>query len=175
MNKENVNVQMTGHIIDKITYKDGRVEVIEGHNLVVNSFLKLVMSLLKGDNQNSGAKYWAVGSGSSSWDSNPIDPTISENKLTAEIGRKAISSDNISFLDENFNVVTTPTNVLQIVAKFNESECNGSWREFGIFGGEGATSTKNSGIMINKRHHKLITKTEDMVVERTMRFTLNLV
>lgn len=175
MNKENVNVHMIGHITDKITYKDGRVEVIEGHNLVVNSFLKLIMSLLKGNNQNSGAKYWAVGSGSSSWDNTPIDPKITETKLTAEIGRKAISSSDISFLDEKFNVVSTPTNILQIVVKFNESECNGSWREFGIFGGESATSTKNSGIMINKRHHALLTKTNEMVVERTMRFTLNLV
>ena len=37
------NIHMTGEIIDRIHYKDGRVEERKGHNLVVNSFLNLVM------------------------------------------------------------------------------------------------------------------------------------
>ena len=43
-------VHMTGEIIDKI-YKNGvLVDTIVGHNLVVNSFLKLVMLLIKNQN-----------------------------------------------------------------------------------------------------------------------------
>ena len=71
-------------------------------------------------------------------------------------------------------MITTPSNILQVKRVFGEDECNGTWREFGIFGGN-ATSAANSGIMINKRHHGVITKTSDMTVERVMRFVLNLV
>lgn len=167
-------IKMTGHITDKIMHKDGRVEIREGHNLVVNSFLKLAMCLLKQQSGYSGIQYWAVGSGASLWDSSMPNPALTDTKLTAELGRKAIPTSAISFLDSSYNVVTSPTNILQIVLTFNESDCNGVWREFGIFGGN-ATSTSNSGLMINKKHHAVLTKTSDMVIERTMRFTLSLV
>lgn len=167
-------VHMTGQIIDRI-YKNGiLVDEIVGHNLVVTSFLNLVMCLLKQHNGYSGIQYWAVGSGASNWDSNMPTPEIGATRLTAEIGRVPISADEISFLDSNFNVVTTPTNIIQITHTFGTADCNGTWREFGIFGGN-ATATANSGIMINKRHHSVITKTEEMTVERIMRFTLSLV
>ena len=71
-------------------------------------------------------------------------------------------------------MIDIPSNILQIRRVFTEIECNGVWREFGIFGGN-ATETANSGIMINKRHHGVITKTNEMKVERIMRFVLSLV
>ena len=82
--------------------------------------------------------------------------------------------NDISFLNANYRAVSTPTNILQIKHTFGSADCNGTWREFALFGGN-ASSAINSGIMINKRHHAIITKTSDMTVERTMRFTLNLV
>ena len=167
-------LHMTGQITDRI-YKNGvLVDEIVGHNLVVNSFLNLVMCLLKQQNGYSGIQYWAVGSGASSWDSNMPTPDIGATRLTAELGRVPISASEISFLDSNYNVVSTPTNILQIKHTFGASDCNGVWREFGIFGGN-ATDSTNSGIMINKRHHAVITKTEEMTIERIMRFTLSLV
>lgn len=167
-------LHMTGQITDRI-YKNGvLVDEIVGHNLVVNSFLNLVMCLLKQQNGYSGIQYWAVGSGASSWDSNMPTPDIGATRLTAELGRVPISASEISFLDSNYNVVSTPTNILQIKHTFGASDCNGVWREFGIFGGN-ATDSANSGIMINKRHHAVITKTEEMTIERIMRFTLSLV
>lgn len=166
------SVQMKGEIIDKI-YKNGvLVDTIVGHNLVVNSFLKLVMLMLKNQNGYKGATYWAVGSGADSWDSTPVTPNINDTRLTNEIGRVAIDPSEIVFLDSSYNVVETPTNIIQITHTFNTADCNGKWREFGIFGGN-ATSDSNSGLMINKRHHGIITKTNEMVVERIMRFTLN--
>lgn len=174
MSKEGHQVHMTGEIIDRIHYADGRVEERVGHNLVVNSFLNLVMSLLKQQSGYKGIQYWAVGSGASSWDSSLPNPDISANKLTAELGRVAIGADEIKFLTPEFEETQTPTNILQISHTFGPADCNGAWREFGIFGGN-ATTTKNSGIMINKRHHAVITKTEEMTIERIMRFTLNLV
>ena len=168
------NVHMVGEITDRI-YKNGvLVEERVGHNLIVNSFLKLAMALLKGQPGFSGIGYWAVGSGESSWDTNLPDPEINATVLTAEIGRVNIQPSEITFLDANYNPSTNPTNILQIKHTFGINDCNGVWREFGIFGGQ-ASAIANTGLMINKKHHKIITKTSDMTIERTMRFTLNLV
>ena len=167
-------VHMTGHYVDRI-FKNGElVEEIKGQNLVVNSFLHLVMCLLKQQNGYSGIQYWAVGSGSASWDENLINPSLGDTKLTREIGRVPISPADISFLNSNFDKVSTLTNIIQIEHTFGTDECNGVWREFGIFGGN-ASATLNTGIMINKRNHPVITKTEEMTIERVMRFTLSLV
>lgn len=175
MNSECLSgVHMTGEITDIIHYKDGRVEKRVGHNLVVNDFLKLVMSLLKGETGYKGVQYWAIGSGASSWDSNMPSPAIDATKLTSELGRVAISAGEIKFFTPEYEVTNTPTNIIQITHTFGLSDCNGVWREFGLFGGN-ATTAKDSGIMINKRHHAVLTKTEEMTIERVMRFTLNLV
>lgn len=168
------DVKMTGQSIDRI-FKNGKlVDEIVGHNLVVNSFLNLVMCLLKQQSGYTGIQYWAVGSGASSWDTSMPTPELTATRLTAEIGRVPISADELAFLDQDYKVVSTPTNILQISHTFGADDCNGVWREFGIFGGN-ATAVLNSGIMINKRHHSVITKTEEMSIERIMRFTLSLV
>lgn len=168
------DVKMTGQSIDRI-FKNGKlVDEIVGHNLVVNSFLNLVMCLLKQQSGYTGIQYWAVGSGAPSWDTSMPTPELTATRLTAEIGRVPISADELAFLDQDYKVVSTPTNILQISHTFGADDCNGVWREFGIFGGN-ATAVLNSGIMINKRHHSVITKTEEMSIERIMRFTLSLV
>lgn len=171
-----VGVHMVGESIDKI-YKNGvLIDEIHGHNLVVNSFLSLVLSLIKqrGSGSMNGVQYWAIGSGNSSWDSSMPNPSLTETQLTNEIGRSLISTSDIVFLDENYEETSSPTNILQVSHTFGSSECNGTWREFGLFGGN-ATATANSGIMINKRHHAVITKTSEMTIERVMRFILTLV
>lgn len=141
------------------------------HNIVVNSAINLITALLAGKN-TKGIKYWAVGSGANSWDTKPVDPTASETKLTSEIGRKSIST--IEFYNSNNGISTTPTNKIHIAVTFNENECNGAWREFGLFGGDTASSTADSGIMIDKKHHSIITKTQDIVIERHIILTFNL-
>lgn len=168
------DVKMTGQSIDRI-FKNGKlVDEIVGHNLVVNSFLNLVMCLLKQQSGYTGIQYWAIGSGAPSWDTNMPTPELTATRLTSEIGRVPISADELAFLDQDYRVVSTPTNILQISHTFGADDCNGVWREFGIFGGN-ATAVLNSGIMVNKRHHSVITKTEEMTIERIMRFTLSLV
>lgn len=167
------NLKMTGYIKDVIKYTDGREEVREGHNLVVTSFLNLVQALLKNETGYSGIQYWAVGSGDESWDSSLPQPTSTEVKLVSEIGRVAISPTEITFRTPEYEESGTPTNIIQITHTFGTDDCNGIWREFGIFGGN-ATTAADSGIMINKRNHAIITKTSEMTVERTMRFTLTL-
>ena len=160
-------------IVDIIHHRDGRVEEIDrGHNLVVNSMLPLLQCLLKNDTSYKGIQYWAVGSGSASWDSSAVSPQLTETTLTKEIGRKAIAASNIKFLNSSFKETTTPTNIIEVTTTFDYNECNGAWREFGLFGGK-ATSTLNSGTMINKKHHAVLTKTSDMIIERRIRLTLN--
>lgn len=167
-------LKMTGQITDRI-YKNGvLIEERVGHNIIVNSFLKLVMALCKGDSSYKGIQYWAIGSGETTWDSYTPEPEINATRLTRELGRVEILPSDIVFLDQAGTIVSSPSNIIQIAHVFGPYDCNGEWREFGIFGGD-ATSVANSGVMINKKHHALITKTSEMSVERTMKFTLNLV
>lgn len=166
-------IKMTGQITDRIFKNGVLVEERVGHNLVVNTALNLIMALLKRQSGYSGIQYWAVGSGASSWDSGLPSPTAGDTRLTAEIGRVAIDPSEIVFLNGSLQVSSTPTNIIQITHTFGVNDCNGKWREFGIFGGN-ATASANSGIMINKRNHEVITKTSEMTVERVMRFTLSL-
>lgn len=169
------DISMTGEITDRIFKNGVLVDTIVSHNIVVNQFTKLVMALCKGQSGYGGIKYWAIGSGATNWDTTTPDPTMQETRLTNEIGRVAIPASEISFLNpSDMSVSATPTNVLQIKHMFGTGDCNGKWREFGLFGGD-ATTAVNSGLMINKKHHAVITKTEDMTIERTMRFTINLV
>lgn len=171
---DSTNFSMTGEITDRI-FKDGvLVEERVGHNIIVNSFLKLVMSLCKGGTGYNGIQYWAVGSGEESWDTTTPEPEINAIRLTTEFGRVAIDASEITFVDASGAESATPTNILQIKHVFGPNDCNGKWREFGIFGGD-ATATANSGVMINKKHHGVITKTSEMSIERTMKFTLSLV
>ena len=165
--------KMTGQITDYIYKKGDLVETREGHNIVVADCLKVLMCLLKRDPNFTGIQYWAIGSGRDTWDREPVDPRIDEFKLTNEEYRVAISPSEISFLNEDFDKVEDPTNIIEIRHIFSEEDCNGVWREFAIFGGD-ATSSANSGFMINKKHHPIITKTSEMTVERVLRFTLSL-
>ena len=167
-------VHMTGDHTDRIFKHGSLVEEREGHNLVVTSFLRLVMCMLKRQEGYTGIQYWAVGSGIDTWDADIPTPDIDATRLTLETGRAPILPEDMTFLDEDFNPVDTPTNIIQIKHLFREGDCNGVWREFGLFGGN-ATEAPNSGIIVNKRHHAILTKTEEMTVERIMRFTLSLV
>lgn len=167
-NKEFVSINVGGiKIIDKVTnVKTGEIKVYDrNHNLVVDSIMRLVTDLLK-NKITGGIQYWAVGSGSVLWDSTPTEPEATETTLTNEIGRKAISPSDIIYVDsERYEVSDVPTNCLQITCVFYEEDCLGVWREFGLFGGN-ATSEKDSGYMIDKKHHDVMTKTDEMVVER---------
>lgn len=165
--------RMTGEVIDTLIYSDGRREQIRpmDFNLVVDSCSKLIACLIKGQSGYSGATYWAVGSGSGSWnDASPPSPSSADAQLLVETMRKQIQPANIVFLDASNVVTATPTNKIQITVTFLEAEANGALREFAIFGGN-ATATLNSGIIINRKIHPIIWKTSGMKLERMLRFT----
>lgn len=169
------NLKMDGVYKDKITYSDGRVVETEwSHNLIVSSALSLITSLLANQSDTKGIQYWAVGSGLQSWDNAMPNPNSSAKTLTTELGRKKLDETNIRFIDSEGNTSDEPTNKIEVSCFFEENDCNGTWREFGIFGGN-ATADANTGTLIDKKHHQLITKTNEMTIERTIVFTLSLV
>lgn len=155
-------------------YIDGKLaEIREGRNTIVNSIGKLIACLFKSQAGYTGLGYWAVGSGVDTWDAvNPPVATVTDTGCTNEIGRKAITTSNIKFLDASNLETASITNKIQITVTFTENDCNGVWREFSIFGGN-ATTTRGSGIPINHKTHGVMVKTSSMVVERQIRFTFN--
>lgn len=171
MNNKNFQANSKGQFRDIIRYADGTVEVTEWtNNVIVNDVNKAIAYALA---QKGGATYWAVGKGLDSWDNtNPPNPSPTDTKLVSEVGRKQIVANNISFLDSEGKPSEAPTNILLIKVTFTSSDCNGDWREFAIVGG-GATATKDSGILINHKTHKLISKDSNMEIERQMKFTFN--
>lgn len=172
MTENSKQLKVTGEYQDTIRYADGSVEVIKSHNLIVDGLYKLITSLLSSKGGYSGLQYWAVGSGSVSWDSELPEPQVNDTRLTQEIGRKQIQPSDFAWVNDSGVVQSTPTNRLRVRVTFSNSECVGTWREFGIFGGN-ATSTANSGIMMNHKHHPIITKTAEMEIEREIIFTFS--
>ena len=104
-----------------------------------------------------------------------------------EQGTGIYADDGIHFLDDNGQISTTPTNILEIKLTFKENEGlidgeDAPWRCFGIVGGDGASTTLGSGLFMNAKNHAVITKTKPvtnekgeivsgMVVERKIKFT----
>lgn len=163
--------KISGKYRDTITYLDGRIEVGEwNHNIIVNSVGILLAALMKQHYGYNGITHWAVGSGEESWDVVPVEPVANETYLTNEIGRNLISS--ISFLNESDEESINPTNKLRITAVFSEVDCNGTWREFGLFGGN-ASLISDTGIMVDKKHHDAIQKTTENIITREIHLTFS--
>ncbi len=173
--KEEFNWNPTGYIVDKITnVKTGTIQIITGYNIVVDECSRLIAALLKEEEGINGIQYWAVGEGNSDWDDlnweeNAPEPSNEANQLLNEQARKP--HDSISFIDAVEEETGDITNRLLIQVTFSEGEANYSLREFGLFGGD-ASSDTNSGIMINHYYHPVITKTEEMILERNLILTL---
>lgn len=181
---------MSGEIHDVIIDKDGnRRELPVDHNLIVSNCSVLLAQLLKStlkndptsectgdsDDERSGIKYWAIGDGDKNGSAEA--PSLNDLKLQNEYYRQYIKPADIVFLTSNDAVSESPTNRLRIrivvdYDKANMSDGNhGPWTEFSIFAGPDAKSTKDSGIMINRKVHDPIYKSSDIKVERTLIFT----
>ena len=167
----NVKFKVTGEYTDTIRHLDGTVEVHEGRNLVVNGIYQLITSLFSGKQGYTGLQYWAIGKGSDEWEESSLpQPVVTDTKLLNEIGRKAIQPSNFKFVTPEGTTSSVPTNRLAVTVVFGYDECIGTWREFGLFGGD-ATETENSGTMINRKIHGVINKTREMEIAREIIFT----
>jgi len=166
-----------GLVQDIIIYKNGHVEKREeSFNTIINGIGKLAAALFKGDPAYTPLSYWAVGQGAATWDAlitaGTITYDMSTTRLVNELGRKSIPLSSMTFVNDDGDAILTLNNRIKITVLFDWDECNGEWREFGIFGGN-ATSGVNTGIMVNHKIHKLINKTNEMKVERSIIFTFN--
>lgn len=172
---------MIGEWQDRITFRDGRVEVTPvERNMVVNDAYKVIAACMKQDPAYSGFLWWAVGDGgvdsSTEWDNGVANGTITpertDTRLAREVYRKLILPEDISFIDNRGEPSLSITNRLQIRMVFEEDEPGGTviLREWGIFGAD-ATEAPNSGLLINRKVHPSYEKTEIAKLERVLRFT----
>lgn len=173
--KYNANFKIKGEVIDVlINTKTGERKEFRGNNIIVEGLSKLIAALMKGQDGFSGILYWENGIGLPEWDSNPVDPSITDVSLVTPLYRKAINKADIIFIDENNEESIEMTNRLQISILFAENESNGQLRELGIWGGD-ATGALGSGVLINHRIHGVLTKTNEMILERKLRLSFELV
>jgi hypothetical protein len=155
---------------------DGKVAYAwEDHNVIVNSASILIARLLKDCSESgAGISFLAVGTGGDNWNiQDPPAPTINQQTLENELGRKAISPTDTYFVDPNTGEPVgndTPTNIVDYSVTYSESEVVGAIVELGLFGGD-ATGALNSGTMINYRTFPVINKTSSMTLSIIVRIT----
>lgn len=160
-------------VLAYIIHPDGTKELVRqiDHNIVVDNLSVAIACLMKRETGYYGLLYWAVGSGLETWPEDaPPNPSETDTSLETETYRKAITTNDIIFIDANNAVSASPTNRLQATVTFSTSEANGKLMEFGLFAGN-ASSTSASGIMVNHKTHPLITKTSVMQLEYVIRMT----
>ena len=173
----------TGYWYDRVVNVLTGESYDEGHcfNMIMNSIGRLAAARFRGGIEHGGLQMWAVGSGASSWDARwdgdaPPAAEADATGLVNEIGRLPIhagsADSSIVFVDASGNPTDSLTNRILVRRLFGRTEANGDWREFALFGGN-ATEERGSGIMVNHKLHRIITKTSDMTVERNIIFTFN--
>ncbi len=120
--------------------RDGKTGEIQSErhfkNLVVKDASILIARLLKNNSETGlrGAFVLAVGTGDSGWDPmHPPAPTNTQRALFSELTRKTFASTN--FVDSLGNPSSIPTNVVDFVTTFTESEAVGPLVEMSLLGG----------------------------------------
>jgi hypothetical protein len=135
--EEKYSAIKSGEVI--MTLRDGEtgeIQCTRKFNLVVKDASILVARLLKNNSETglNGMFALAVGTGDSGWDPmHPPAPTNSQRALFSELTRKRFASTN--FVDSLGNPSSLPTNVVDFVTTFTESEAVGPLVEMGILGG----------------------------------------
>jgi hypothetical protein len=170
---------LRGTYRDRLTDAQGRPVWDSGWrtNRVVDSCNALIAALMKAEPGFSGVLFWAVGAGATSWDNLMPSPLAADRQLSNEIARKAVVPADIVFLDDQDAAVAGPTSRLRIASTFTPADFGGqgipSLREFGLFGGD-ATTTANSGWMIDYVIHPLIRLSAGMTLTRNLNLTFGL-
>jgi len=125
--------------------RDGKTGEIqekrEFRNLVVRDASILVARLVRNNAEIGlhGALCLAVGTGDTGWNPMaPPAPTSTQRSLFAELARKIFASSN--FVDSLGNPIGIPTNVVDLVTTFTESEAVGPLVEMGLLGGTISTN-----------------------------------
>ena len=187
MNTENFRNNshwITGEVHDVIINEDGtRTELPVTHNLVVDNCSVLIASLFKSNAEHpeNGIMKWVIGgeaegeaASGTQWtdgEGKPISPKESDVGLLHPIYAHDIAYDNIEFVtregegnDAIYVKSDTATNMLRVTVTIPTHEANGTWYEFGLFGGNGE-------LMINHKIHEGIVKSANLQIQRTIIFT----
>jgi hypothetical protein len=110
-----------------------------------------------------------IGTGLPGWDTTPPVQSYDQSTLEAEYYRLTIPQGEIIFIDPiTGSPAGSPTNKLEITVIIGYSAANGTMREFGLFGGT-ATSTLDTGEMVNWIVHDRIDKTSGFEIQRKVR------
>jgi hypothetical protein len=147
------------------------IKTIHQSNIIVNTASILIARLLKDNTEPAaGISYLAVGSGNDNWDPfDPPAPTTSQCLLENELFRTNISAS--TFVDpQTAEPTSVATNIVDYATSFSEAQAVGPIMELALFGGE-ATSTINTGTMINWRTFPVINKTNAMTLTIIFRIT----
>jgi len=170
--------EVTGYVWATLKHADGSEEHFDFGNLVINDASILVARLLSNKNDPTwGIKYLAVGTGDPSWPSPPPAPTGSEHGLVAELARKTFSS--VNFIDPTSGAVTTtPTNIVDYICIFEQTEAVGGLKEMGLVGGDAiatpvtfANGGKNTDTFFNLRRFAVINKPATSTLSFVWRIT----
>ena len=178
LHKENLGqIKVLGEIFLKKEHADGTVEnEVIGKNIVTLSASVLLAQLAAKEYKGAidGLTYLAVGSGDPAWDPR-FPPTASNTttELVTEIYRKEFYS--IEFINPDPGpgdpeVSPTPTNILDITARFEQGEADGFWMEMGLFGGD-ASASADSGTLATYKIFSLVSKPSDSIYTITYRLT----
>ncbi len=163
-----------GFYNDLLFYGHNRVRLDRGWrpNLIVEGCNRLLAALMKGQQGLGGILYLAVGEGLKEWDAALPHPQPASTRLSAEILRRPIATEEIIFLDGDGQPAAAPTGRLQISIELTRADfpANGFQpvREFALFGGN-ATAAADSGFMINHVIHPRIDITAGLTLCRTLR------
>lgn len=115
---------------------------------------------INGNTAGNGIRFLAVGQGAGSGTlQDPEAENADATQLRDEFARKAFT--NWSFLKADGTISSTPTNVLLLSTTFTELEAVGPIVEMGLFGGDDASTTENSGQMFNYKTLKVWNKSSD--------------
>lgn len=137
--------------------------------MLTNDFYVTLSSALMADVQ--GHMYLAIGSGEPAWDAAPPTYQRDTTHLVNEFARKAISAENMSYLNEAGDETDTPSARLRIKTIFLETEGIGTLRECGLFD-DTASAVPGSGTLLSYFIHQRIEKSEGLKLERTIELDL---
>ena len=169
LDREHKNpIEIVGEYFDEEII-NGKSRVIHAwkHNLIVTDFGRLLAALCKAHPGYTGITHWEVGSGLDAWDTNLPSPQVGDLHLTTPLARVPVT---IVFLDGSNVETSAVTNKIEMRAYFDETTANGPLREFGVFGGN-STSALGSGIMCDRVIHQVVYKSNNMALQRKLRFT----
>lgn len=177
MGKHEVVTSISGTFRDVLRDAEGRAILDTGwrRNKIIIDCRRLLATFMRGSPSAMGIKGLRVGAGLAAWDAaGPPAPDVNQTALVdLDFHEKPSSELVMSFLDPGTgDIVSTPTNVLQIQATFGPNEPNwpgdgihaaATLREFALVG-----ELNGQAVLINSVRHQAILKDPLSTLERTI-------